>query len=98
MDGSQLLKNEAITQTLLDECVTAASDKKGFVVLLKIKTFDNWLDLPENYAVCKKDLLSLIYKYCVEPNEFIDTNSKYIEPAVKEEGFHTSISIMTKNY
>ncbi len=31
-DGFQLLKNEAITQELLDECVKDAFDKLGYVV------------------------------------------------------------------
>jgi hypothetical protein len=67
-DGFQLLKHEAITQELLDECVRAATDKIGFVVPLKIKPFDNFLDLPENYADCEDDLPSLINKYSVGLN------------------------------
>jgi hypothetical protein len=95
-DGFQLLKNEAITQELLDECVKAAYDTLGYVVLLKVKPFGDWLDLPENYADCEDDLPSLINKYNIGLNEFIDNNSQYIETAVKEDGSHTSISIVTK--
>jgi hypothetical protein len=49
-DGFQLLKNEAITKELLDECVKEAYDTLGYVVLLKVKPFGDWLSLPENYA------------------------------------------------
>ena len=95
-DGFQLLKNEAITQELLDECVKQASDKLGYVVQLKVKPFGDGLALPENYADCEDDLPSLINKYNIGLNEFIENNTKYLETAVKEDGSHTSISIVAK--
>ncbi len=95
-DGFQLLQNEATTQELLDECVKAAFNTLGYVVLLKVKPFGDWLDLPENYADCEDDLPSLINKYNIGVNEFTDNNSQYIETAVNEDGSHTSISIVTK--
>jgi hypothetical protein len=70
-----------------------AYDTLGYVVLLKVKPFGGWLALPENYADCKDDLPSLIKKYYIGLNEFIDNNSKYIETAVKEDGSHTSQAI-----
>ena len=95
-DGFQLLKNEAITQELLDECVKQACDKLGYVVQLKVKPFGDGLALPENYADCEDDLPSLINKYNIGLNEFIENNTKYLETAVKEDGSHTSISIVAK--
>jgi len=95
-DGFQLLKNEAITQDLLDECVKEANNKLGYIVQLKVKPFGDGLILPENYADCEDDLPSLINKYSIGLNKFIDDNSKFIETSIKEDGSHTSISMVTK--
>ena len=63
-DGFQLLANEAINNDLLNECRLYAFDKTGYDVELKIKPFDNKLDIPEDFDLYDdEDLLELIDQY-----------------------------------
>ena len=48
-------------------------------MLLKVKLFSDWSAFAENYADCEDDLPSLMNKYNVGLNEFIDNNWKYFE-------------------
>ena len=63
-DGFQLLVNEAINDTLLNECRLYALEKTGYDVELKIKPFENKLDFPEDFNLYDdEDLLELIDVY-----------------------------------
>ena len=46
-DGFQLRFNDKINNELLEECRLYAKDKTGYDIELKIKPFDNKLDLPD---------------------------------------------------
>ena len=48
-DGFQLIKNECINDKFLEEMQKYVFDKTGYDIELKIKPFDNKLDLPDNY-------------------------------------------------
>ena len=96
-DGFQVLINDAINQDLLDECEKFALKETGYDILLKIKPFDNVLNLPENYADCDDDLPSLVNKYNINLNEFINKNNKLIDTAVNEDGSHITISNVAKS-
>lgn len=64
-DGFQLLKNDKINDELLEECRKHAFNKTGYDIQLKIKPFDNCLDIPDDYrltfnindykVICDKD-------------------------------------------
>ena len=95
-DGFQILNNDAINQELLDECRKEAFDKTGYDIPLKIKPFDNVLNLPINYMDCDDDLPSLVNKYNINLNEFIEKNNKLIETAINEDGSHITISNVAK--
>lgn len=95
-DGFQLLINDAITQELLNECRLFAYEKTGYDIELKIKPFDNILNLPEDYNSCDDDLPSLVNKYNIDLNGFIEKNSKVIDIAINENGAHTTISNVAK--
>jgi P4 family phage/plasmid primase-like protien len=94
-DGLQLLKNDKITDELLNECRLYALEKTGYDIELKIKPFDNKLILPENY-IDNDDLLNLIDKYNVGLNEFINDNSKLLDEAINEDGSHVSVCNVIK--
>jgi hypothetical protein len=96
-DGFQLLINDSITQELLNECRKLAFEKIGYDIELKIKPFDNVLNLPEDYNSCDDDLPSLVNKYNINLNGFIEKNNKYIDIAISEEGTHTTISNVAKS-
>ena len=95
-DGFQVLADHAINQELLDECSKSAFEKIGYNVQLKVKPFDNCLELPENYADCEDDLPSLTNKYNIGLNKFIELNMKHLDIAISEGGSHKSISIVAK--
>lgn len=50
-DGFQLPLNEQINQELLNECSLYTYNKTQYKLDLKIKPFDNLLELPEDYAI-----------------------------------------------
>ena len=95
-DGFQLLINDSITQELLSECRKLAFEKTGYDIELKIKPFDNILNLPDDYNNCADDLPSLVNKYNINLNGFIEKNDKFIDIAISEGGTHTTISNVAK--
>lgn len=54
-DGFQLVKNDNITQELLDNMRKEAFEKTGYDIPLKIKPFDNKLNIPNDYNDCDDD-------------------------------------------
>ena len=96
-DGFQVLLNDSINQEILDECRKIAFDKTGYDIQLKIKPFDNILKLPDNYIDCDDDLPSLVNKYNINLNNFIEKNNKLIDTAINEDGSHITISNVAKS-
>ena len=95
-DGLQLHNNNLIDEELLEECRLYALEKTGYDVKLKIKPFDNQLELPNNYAEYEEDADALINKYLLIIPTFIQNNTKLLDDCIKEEGSHTTISKLTK--
>ena len=96
-DGFQLRYNEAINDDLLNECRKYAFDKTGYDIELKIKPFDNKLDLPEDYNIdTYNDLQILIDKYEYGLNNYIEKLNKEINNAIISNGSHASISLISK--
>ena len=54
-DGFQLVNNDKITQELLDDMRKVAFEKTGYDIPLKIKPFDNKLDIPSDYNEVEED-------------------------------------------
>ena len=54
-DGFQLPQNDNITQEVLDDMRKYAFEKVGYDIPLKIKPFDNKLDIPDNYNEYDED-------------------------------------------
>ncbi len=83
-DGFQLLKNEAINDDLLKECREYALGKTGYNIELKIKPFDNGLELPDDY----KSTFINDYKVICEKDEIIknEDNENLIDSADDDEG------------
>ena len=96
-DGFQLISTDAINQDLLNECRNLALEETGYDIELKIKPFDNILQLPDNYADCDDDLPSLINKYKINLNNFIENNNKLLDTAIIEDGSHFTISNVAKS-
>ena len=61
-DGTQLICNDKITEELLEECRIYTAQKIGYDIQIKIKPFDNVLNLPEDY------------KLSFNPEEYINSN------------------------
>ena len=59
-DGFQLLKSDGINDELLEECRKHAFNKTGYDIQLKIKPFDNCLDITDDY---KSTFTTLIFVY-----------------------------------
>ena len=96
-DGFQLRFNEAITNDLLNECRLYAKDKTGYDIELKVKPFDNKLELPEDYNIdTYNDLLNLINTYEYGLNNYIEKLNKDINNAINSNGSHASISLISK--
>ena len=93
-DGFQLLKKHNITDELLEECKKNAYDKTGYDIQLKIKPFDNPLTLPDDYNEFNDIVPSLLDKFSVGIELFVENNIKYIEEVVKNGGSHLEISTL----
>ena len=95
-DGLQLRSNELITDQLLDECRLYALDKTGYDIQLKIKPFDNYLNLPSNYDINEDDdLKALIDKYEFGLNNNEEHNNQVlplIDISITQMGTHASVS------
>lgn len=96
-DGFQLLNNDAINDELLNECRVYTLNKTGYDIQLKVKPFDNQLELPENYDEYEEDADALINKFSLNMPTFIQENAKLLEDCIKEEGSHTLVSKLTKS-
>ena len=95
-DGLQLLVNDDINDDLLKECSKFTFDKTGFNIELKIKLFNNCLNLPENYNEFDDDIIGLIGKYNNKLSNFINNFKDDIEISITEMGSHKSISNVVK--
>jgi hypothetical protein len=93
-DGFQLLKKHNITDELLEECRKNAYDKTGYDIQLKIKPFDNPLTLPDDYEEFNDIVPSLLDKFNVGLELFVENNKKYLEEVVKNGGSHLEISTL----
>ena len=85
-DGFQLLKNDGITDELLEECRKHAFNKTGYNIQLKIKPFDNCLDIPDDY---KSTFNIHDYKVICEKDEVLKDNENeenLIDSADDDEG------------
>ena len=93
-----MLKNEAINQALLNELREYAYNKTGFDIELKIKPFDNKLELPDNYADKEEDIQgSIIDKYNNVVDNIGDEVLSKLDIAIGSEGAHSEISEVLKS-
>lgn len=96
-DGLQLRSNELITDELLDECRLYALDKTSYDIQLKIKPFDNKLNLPENCNINDIQILdTLIDKYNTGIKSWVYKYKSHIDICINSNGTHSSISELTK--
>lgn len=96
-DGFQLRTNENITDEILNECRLYALEQTGYDIPLKVKPFDNSLDLPDDYNVdCFNDLNNLIDKYQFGINNFDNKIQKQINDCISSTGSNTSICSLSK--
>jgi len=72
-DGFQLMKNNAINDELLEELRLYALEKTGFDIKLKLKPFDKYLNLPENYNLNNQE----------NKDDDDDDDDEYIENDIK---------------
>lgn len=95
-DGFQLLLNDKVTDDLLKECRSHAFNVTGYDIPLKIKAFDQKLKLPDNYAECCEDLPSLVNKFSVGIESFVENNHQLFEDAINSEGSHLKVAKVGK--
>jgi P4 family phage/plasmid primase-like protien len=95
-DGLQLRMNEKITEEILNECRLYALNKTGYDIELKVKPFDCQLELPENLENNDDDLTSLIDKYEVGLNNYLEIFTTDINNCLSSGGSHASVSKITK--
>jgi len=96
-DGFQLINNPKINDEFIDEMRKYAYDKTGYDVPLKIKPFDNKLDLPTNYY--EDDIVDLAENERLEQNRLkkIEDQKNLISKGynvVKEEFEKTVCKVM----
>jgi hypothetical protein len=93
-DGFQLIKSEGINNELLCECRKYAFDKTGYDIELKIKPFDNCLELPDDY---KSTFNINDYKVICDKDEIIkdDGDDNLIDSADDDEG---AANLVVKHY
>jgi hypothetical protein len=96
-DGLQLRTNELINDELLNECRLYALDKTGYDIQLKIKPFDNKLNLPETYNINDLQILdTLIDKYKTGIKNWVYKYKSHIDICINSKGTHSSISELIK--
>jgi P4 family phage/plasmid primase-like protien len=104
-DGLQLRTNDKINDELLDECRLYAFNKTGYNIQLKIKPFDNPLELPYNFKDEEDDdLNALINKYEIGLNNINTDTISHTETllhssiynAISSNGTHASVSNVFK--
>lgn len=93
-DGFQLLDKYNITDSLLEECRQYAYDKTGYDIQLKIKPFDNPLNLPDDYKEYEDIIPSLVDKFSTGLDLFVSNNVKYIDDVIKNNGSHLTTSTL----
>jgi P4 family phage/plasmid primase-like protien len=93
-DGFQLLKKNDITDELLEECRKNAYDKTGYDIQLKIKPFDNPLKLPDDYAEFADIIPSLVDKFMVGIELFVENNEGSIALCLVNKGSNLSIATL----
>jgi hypothetical protein len=86
-DGFQNLLSNEINNELLKECSLYTKNKTGYEIELKIKAFDNKLELPDNYNstfnindYISNRINNKIKSYNEYKTEFEKTNAKIIYP------------------
>jgi hypothetical protein len=96
-DGLQLRTNDKINDELLNECRLYALDKTGYDIQLKIKPFDNKLNLPETYNLNDLQILdTLIDKYKTGIKNWVYKYKSHIDICINSKGTHSSISELIK--
>ena len=98
-DGFQLLSKYNITAEHLRECEQYALDKTGYFIELKIKDFDNPLDLPPDYAtsLITNDINGFVNLMRNTVNdEFIYRHNDLIEKAIDSLTHFDTIMFITK--
>ena len=98
-DGFQILSKYNITDEHLRECELYALDKTGYFIELKIKEFDNPLDLPSDYAISliANDINGFINLMKNKVNdEFIYKYGAYIDQAIDSMSHFDTITFITK--
>ena len=98
-DGFQLLKNDAINDDLLNEIRKYAFNKTGYDIELKIKPFDNCLDIPSNYADKNDDVNGCIidkYLKLVKNKNNDDNILSQLDISIGSEGAHSDVSKLLK--
>lgn len=94
-DGFMILSKYNITDDLLEKCREYANDKVGYDIPLKVKPFDNKLELPANYAECSDNLPSLINKYNTGLQFFVEKNTTLFKTAISNNN-HISVAEVGK--
>lgn len=79
-DGFQLIKNDLINEKFLEEMRLNCLKKTGYDIELKIKLFDNKLDLPNNY--CNEE-----YNNLKEDNDIKILQKKENQDKLNEHGY-----------
>jgi hypothetical protein len=91
-DGFQLLSKKQVSDELLNQCRLHALSITGYDIPLKIKPFDNKLELPPNYADCADDLPGLLNKFRVGLNFFVEQHESLFKKAVHSDGGHKPVA------
>ena len=72
-DGFQLMKCNGINDELLEKLRIYALEQTGFNIELKLKPFDNSLNIPDDYSLCEQ----------IKENDEDDNESDSIDPNIK---------------
>jgi P4 family phage/plasmid primase-like protien len=91
-DGFQVLSKFNITDDDLEECRLYALEKTGYDIQLKIKPFDNIIELPDDYANTLEVRAELVHKYISNISTIIKDNRGRIENIIHNGGTHSSIA------
>jgi P4 family phage/plasmid primase-like protien len=93
-DGFQILNKFNISNDDLDECQKYAFEKTGYNIELKIKHFDNCIELPDDYADSFVVCFELVNRYMSYIDKIVKDNINIIELIVCSDSCHSSIAIL----
>ena len=91
-DGFQILSKFNITNDDLDDCRKFAFEKTGFDIELKIKPFDNCIELPDDYADTLVICVELVNRYMSNIDKILKDNINLIEAIICSDSCHSSIA------